>query len=69
MASGQTGPDRPFFTGHWPLATGHCEDGNGDPRDFEDVVRRKGLTPEQLRRAGVAEGVARRAGGLGPPGR
>ena len=41
-------------------------DGNGDPRDFEDVVRRKGLTPEQLRRAGIAEGVARRAGG--PPG-
>ena len=39
-------------------------DGNGDPRDFEDVVRRKGLTVEQLRRAGVAEGVARRAGGL-----
>ncbi len=35
-------------------------DGNGDPRDFEDVVRRKGLTLEQLRRAGVAEGVARR---------
>ena len=38
-------------------------DGNGDPRDFEDVVRRKGLTREQLRRAGVAEDVARRAGG------
>ena len=41
-------------------------DGNGDPRDFEDVVRRKGLTLEQLRRAGVAAGVARRA--VGPPG-
>jgi hypothetical protein len=38
-------------------------DGNGDPRDFDDVVRRKGLTLEQLRRAGVAEGVARRAVG------
>ena len=36
-------------------------DGNGDPRDFDAVVRRKGLTLEQLRRAGVAEGVARRA--------
>jgi hypothetical protein len=38
-------------------------DGNGDPREFEEVVRRKGLTLEPLRRAGVAEGVARRAGG------
>jgi hypothetical protein len=44
-------------------------DEGGDPRDFEDVVRRKGLTLEQLRRAGVAEGVARRAGGLGPLGK
>ena len=44
-------------------------DGNGEPRDFEDVVRRKGLTLEQLGRAGVAEGVARRAGGPGPMGR
>ena len=41
-------------------------DGDGDPREFDDVVRRKGLTVEQLRRAGVAEGVARRA--VGPPG-
>ena len=41
-------------------------DGDGDPRDFEDVVRRKGLTLEQLRRSGMAEGVARRA--VGPPG-
>jgi hypothetical protein len=41
----------------------------GDPRDFDDVVRRKGVTLEQLRRAGVAEGVARRAGGLGPMGK
>ena len=40
-------------------------DGNGDPRDFEGVVRRKGLTLEQLRRVGVAEGVASgRAAGL-----
>ncbi len=44
-------------------------DGGGDPRGFEDVVRRKGLTLEQLRRAGIAEGVARRAVGLGPPGK
>jgi hypothetical protein len=41
-------------------------DAGGDPREFEDVVRRKGLTLEQLRRAGVAEGVASRA--IGPPG-
>lgn len=38
-------------------------DGNGDPRDFAEVVRRRGLTLEQLRRAGTAEGVARRAVG------
>jgi hypothetical protein len=44
-------------------------DGNGDPRDFDDVVRRKGLTLEQLRRAGVAEGVARRSVGLSPLGK
>ena len=42
-------------------------DAGGDPRDFDDVVRRKGLTLEQLRRASVAEGVARRAVGLGLP--
>ena len=35
----------------------------------EELVRKKGLTMEQLRRAGVAEGVARRAGGLGPIGK
>ena len=44
-------------------------DGNGNHRDFEEVVRRKGLTLEQLRRAGVAEGVARRSVGLGPLGK
>ncbi len=35
----------------------------------EELVREKGLTPEQLRRAGVAAGAARRAIGLGPMGR
>jgi len=44
-------------------------DGNGDPREFAEVVRRKGLTVAQLVRAGIAEGVARRAGGLGPMGK
>ena len=41
-------------------------DGNGNPRDFDQVVRRKGLTVPQLVKAGIAEGVARRAVGLGP---
>ena len=40
----------------------------GDPRDFDQVVKRKGLTVAQLIKAGIAEGVARRAVGLGPPG-
>ena len=40
-------------------------DAGGDPRDFDQVVKRKGLTVEQLVKAGVAEGVARRAVGLG----
>ena len=44
-------------------------DSNGDPRDFDDVVRRKKLTVPQLVKAGVAEGVARRAVGLGPMGK
>ena len=44
-------------------------DTNGDPRDFDQVVRRKGLTVDQLVQAGVAEGVARRAVGLGPLGK
>jgi hypothetical protein len=44
-------------------------DGNGDPRDFDQVVRRKGLTVAQLVRAGITEGVARRAVGLGPLGK
>ena len=44
-------------------------DGNGDPRDFDQVVQRKGLTVLQLVKAGVAEGVARQAVGLGPLGK
>jgi hypothetical protein len=44
-------------------------DSNGDPRKFEDVVKRKGLTVSQLVKAGIAEGVARRAVGLGPLGK
>ena len=36
---------------------------------FDDVVSRKGLTLEQLRRAGGAEGLAQRAVGPGPLGR
>ena len=44
-------------------------DSNGDPRDFDQVVKRKGLTVEQLVQAGIAEGVARRAVGLGPMGK
>ena len=39
------------------------------PRDFDQVVRRKGLTVPQLVQAGIAEGVARRAVGLGPLGK
>jgi hypothetical protein len=35
----------------------------GDPRDFDRVVRAKGPAFEQLVAAGVAEAVARRAGG------
>ena len=44
-------------------------DTGGDPRDFDQVVRRKGLTVDQLVEAGIAEGVARRAVGLGPMGK
>jgi hypothetical protein len=44
-------------------------DGNGDPREFDQVVWRKGLTVPQLVQAGIAEGVARRAVGLGPLGK
>jgi len=40
-------------------------DSNGDPREFDQVIKRKGLTVDQLVKAGVAEGVARRAVGLG----
>jgi hypothetical protein len=42
-------------------------DGNGEVRDFDLVVRRKALTLEPLRRAGVAGDVARRAAWLGLP--
>jgi hypothetical protein len=44
-------------------------DAGGDPRDFDQVVKRKKLTVEQLVKAEIAEGVARRAGGLGPLGK
>ena len=71
VAGGGQRPGRPADRSlpHPPPATRHEDewedlfDGNGDPRDFDDVVKCKGLAPEQLRRAGVAEGVARRAGG------
>lgn len=38
-------------------------DEGGDPRDFDRVVKRNGLTVGQLVAAGVADGVARRAVG------
>jgi hypothetical protein len=44
-------------------------DEGGDPRDFDQIVKRKGLTVGQLVTAGVAEGIARRAVGLGPLGK
>jgi hypothetical protein len=44
-------------------------DAGGDPRDFNQVAGRKGLTVSQLVKAGIAEGVARRAVGLGPLGK
>ena len=44
-------------------------DGGGDSRDFDQVVKRKGLTVDQLVMAGIAEGVARQSVGLGPMGR
>ena len=44
-------------------------DGNGEVLDFDLVVRRKGLTLEQLLGAGIPEAIARRAVGLGPLGR
>ena len=40
-------------------------DADGDPCDFDKVVRRKRLTVPQL----VAAGVARRAVGIGPLGK
>jgi hypothetical protein len=44
-------------------------DGNGEVRDFDLVVRRKGLTVAQLLGAGIPEAIARRAVGLGPLGK
>jgi hypothetical protein len=43
-------------------------DGNGEVRDFDLVVRRKGLTVAQLLGAGIPEAIARRAVGPGPMG-
>ena len=45
------------------------EDGNGEVQDFDLVVRRKGLTVDQLLGAGIPEAIARRAVGLSPLGR
>ena len=39
-------------------------DAGGDPRGFDQVVKRKHLTVPQLVKAGVAAGVARKALGL-----
>jgi hypothetical protein len=44
-------------------------DEGGDSRDFDQVVKRKGLTVDQLVTAGVAEGIARRSVGLGTLGK
>ena len=44
-------------------------DGNGAVRHFDEVVRRKHLTVEQLLGAGIPEAIARRAVGPGPFGR
>ena len=41
----------------------------GEVRDFDLVVRRKGLTVAQLLGAGIPEAIARRAVGPGPPGK
>ena len=38
-------------------------DEGGDPRDFDQVVKRKGLKADQLVAVGIADGVARRAVG------
>jgi hypothetical protein len=43
--------------------------GDGEVRDFDLVVRRKGLTLDQLLGAGIPEALARRPVGLGPLGR
>jgi hypothetical protein len=44
-------------------------DGNGEVLHFDLVVRRKGLTLDQLLGAGIPEAITRRAVGLGPLGR
>ena len=44
-------------------------DGNGEVRDFDLVVKSKGLTVAQLLGAGIPEAIARRAVGLGPMGK
>ena len=44
-------------------------DEGGDPRDFDQVVKREGLTVDRLVKAGIAEGVARRSVGPGPLGK
>jgi hypothetical protein len=44
-------------------------DGNGEVQDFDLVVRRKGLSLEQLLGAGIPEAIARRSVGLGPLGK
>ena len=43
-------------------------DGDGDPRDFEDVVRRKGLTLEQLSPGGRRRGRGPAGGRAGAAG-
>jgi hypothetical protein len=42
---------------------------DGEPLDFDRVVRRRGLSFDGLRAAGISEATARRAVGLGPLGR
>jgi hypothetical protein len=44
-------------------------DGHGEVLDFDLVVKRKGLTVDQLLGAGIPEAIARRAVGLGLLGR
>jgi hypothetical protein len=44
-------------------------DGNGEVLDFDLVVKRKGLSLDQLLGAGIPESLAHRSVGLGPLGR